>query len=797
MATANTTLELNPGIRSVLAGVRRRIRFYVLLEGLSLAAIWLGLTFWLAFALDYLPILVGASEMPAVARGVMLAGIAGFLFFILYRYIGRRLFVPLHDRSMAVLLERKFIGLQDSLVTAVEMEESPKHAAEFNPEMLSRTAERAGVGAGQLHVGQVFNYVPLVLKVLLALLLAAPILPFFVLNKDALELAASRLYLLRSDPWPRSSHIEVVGLELQSSPGPGETVPRMTEVQFENGVAKVAKGSSVALKVRALGAPEARVVPQSCTVYYHALKTDGNSRSERGSVQMTNGRDAGGYRNFRFDGKPFKGILSTLEFDVVGYDYRARGYRLEVVDSPAVISTKLDMTYPPYMVDEATSNYLPVTDQDYLPSGTFIPLGTSVTVKFRTNKDLRQARILNVETGKAEEIAISEAASSQQEFTYRIEKLTATTTLEVSLLDSDKVTTDRPHKIFLTGVEDRPPQVDVKMHGIGTAVTPDAIVAIQGKISDDYDPVGKAWFDVQVNEESTSKKLDIALGNGGAMDQSIDFRKIRSEQGGLELRPKDKLYLMVQAADRFNLEGGPHVGASDRYQLDVVTPEDLLAMLEIRELGLRARFELTLGELGQLRDSLVRVKSSLGPASAGADPEDLKAEDDAGKPLSKEDIARRAAELRLLRVQRGMQQSQKSAQEVLGISGGFNDIREELVNNRVDTTERKQRLKELIADPLAKIGTEEFGKLDQKLAALEKNLTGDTAVSPETATTADETLEQTNVTIAKLEAVLQQMLDLETYNELLDIVRDLIKDQDSLTDKTKQERKRQAIEDLK
>jgi hypothetical protein len=41
------------------------------------------------------------------------------------------------------------------------------------------------------------------------------------------------------------------------------------------------------------------------------------------------------------------------------------------------------------------------------------------------------------------------------------------------------------------------------------------------------------------------------------------------------------------------------------------------------------------------------------------------------------------------------------------------------------------------------------------------------------------------------------MLDLETYNELLDIVRDLIRDQETLTDKTKQERKRQAIEDLK
>src|SRR6185503_1710064 len=108
---------------------------------------------------------------------------------------------------------------------------SPQHAAKFNLEMLSRTAERAGTGAGQLHVGQVFNYLPLALKVLAAVTIAASVAVCFVLNKDALELAASRLYLLRSDPWPRSAHIEVVGLEIQRSPGPGENSPRAVEIK--------------------------------------------------------------------------------------------------------------------------------------------------------------------------------------------------------------------------------------------------------------------------------------------------------------------------------------------------------------------------------------------------------------------------------------------------------------------------------------------------------------------------------------------------------------------------------------
>jgi len=41
------------------------------------------------------------------------------------------------------------------------------------------------------------------------------------------------------------------------------------------------------------------------------------------------------------------------------------------------------------------------------------------------------------------------------------------------------------------------------------------------------------------------------------------------------------------------------------------------------------------------------------------------------------------------------------------------------------------------------------------------------------------------------------MQDLETYNELLDIVRDLLKDQARLLERTQQERKRQTLEELK
>src|SRR5687767_614963 len=160
MAQATTEVLLTPDIRRALAGVRRRIRWYVWLEGLSLAAIWLAAMFWIALALDYLPVLVGSSEMPASARGVILAAVAIVLAVILYRWILRRILVPLRDHSMALLLERKHASLQDSLVTAVEMSESPEHAREFSPEMLAHTTAIARHQIEGARPGPIFNYRP-------------------------------------------------------------------------------------------------------------------------------------------------------------------------------------------------------------------------------------------------------------------------------------------------------------------------------------------------------------------------------------------------------------------------------------------------------------------------------------------------------------------------------------------------------------------------------------------------------------------------------------------------------------
>lgn len=805
MATGSASVALTSDLQSLLAGLRWRIRLFIWLEGLSLAVIWLAAMFWIGFALDYLPVLVGASEMPAVARAILLVGTGGVLAFILYRWILSRAFVQLGDRSMALLLERRFSGFHDSLVTSVELAELPDHASAFSRELLGKTKDEARAEVASVHYLRVFNTGALTWKVLLATGLGLSVFAFYGANARAFEQAAERLYLLSNEPWPRSAMIEVEGVEVQRAAAPGEEAGRTLTIPFDkSGVVKIAKGSNVSLRVRAAQAPQAQVVPQYCTVYYRTLKTEAGIRGERGSVTMSNFRDATDWRNFWFDGKPFKGVLSTIQFDVVGHDHRVSGYRLEVVDSPAVVETTLDLTFPPYMVDEATANHLPVTDQPYLPAGTFIPAGTQVTLKFKSNKQLKQAEIVPEGGGEPTVIDIPATAKDRTSFSYQIDSLAGSQTLDISLLDADNVATERPYRVFLTAIEDQQPLVEVAMKGIGSAVTPDVLIPVRGKVSDDY-AVADTWFNIQVNESGDPRDIKFGLGKAGAVEHEIDFRYERAQKTGLEIKPGDKLFLAIKASDKFNLptkDGSisePHVASGDRYQLDVVTPEELLAQLEVREVGLRRRFELIIDEMTQLRDSLLRVKATLSPGAA-SDPEDLRGDDDPeGKVLTKEQIEQRAVELRLLRVQRALQQSQKSVAEVAGVAAGFLDIREELINNRVDTEDRKNRLKDQIADPLNAVCAEEFPQLDQRLNALETLLReAGVKVDPAQASPpADLAIDQANQTLVKLEEVLAKMQDLETYNELLEIVRDLLKDQEKLIERTQQERKRQTLEELK
>src|SRR5262249_9620714 len=178
---------------------------------------------------------------------------------ILYRWIGRRAFVPLGDRSLALLLERRFDKFHDSLVTAVEMADLPGHASVFSRELLARTTDEARAGADSVSYLHVFNITALLQKLALAILVGGSLFGLYAVNANALERAAQRLYLLSDVPWPRSAKIEVVGIEIIRRLAPNDDSPRTVTIPFDHNVVKVARGTNVSLKVRAAAPPEADI----------------------------------------------------------------------------------------------------------------------------------------------------------------------------------------------------------------------------------------------------------------------------------------------------------------------------------------------------------------------------------------------------------------------------------------------------------------------------------------------------------------------------------------------------------
>ena len=156
----------------LLAGLRTRIHLYVWIQGLALAVAWLAAAFWITIGLDWW------IEPPPLARKIMIGGVAVVLLYLIYRYILRRAFVRLADTNLAMLLERKFTGLGDSLLTTVELADHPDHATDFNSQMLSHTQGEALRHLPEVRLGDVFRAGPLVGAIVAAVAGVASVVAF-------------------------------------------------------------------------------------------------------------------------------------------------------------------------------------------------------------------------------------------------------------------------------------------------------------------------------------------------------------------------------------------------------------------------------------------------------------------------------------------------------------------------------------------------------------------------------------------------------------------------------------------
>ena len=521
-------------------------------------------------------------------------------------------------------------------------------------------------------------------------------------------------------------------------------------------------------------------------------------------------------RNTVLDREPFKGVATGFRFEVIGKRYgtlsrgddeteddapefslglwpvsnRVEG-NVEVVESPIVAETAIRYVRPSYIDSSKTPRTI-----EYR-SGAKVEIGSRVTIQCRANKGLKYAYVFDPLTDITEKIIVNEAS---EEFEFTVDQLNEDLRVEITLHDEDDIVSETPYRLQVAASPDQPPKVDTSLSGIGSAVTPDVIIPFRGTVTDDQN-LAKTWIEASAPEMNSFDAV-VEVARDGEVSTAIDFQKRRNESidkesNTLKVGEGNRLTIVVKSEDHRDLGEGPNVGSGDRHQLDIVSPDRLMVILEQLEAGQRERMEQIYAEMNEAHSFLVRVRASgLGqslleePGEAGREPGDEKGKD------------KDEHEIRLIFAQRALLQTRKSAHEINGVITTIRDIREQMINNRVDADDHKKRLKEQIADPLQAVADDAFPELERRLGELEKKLKQlgldlDGAKAKDDASKAtDAAIEQAETLLLELNEVLKMLRKLEDYNRLLGYIRELIKQEEELIKKTKEKYDSDALGDL-
>ncbi len=158
------------------------------------------------------------------------------------------------------------------------------------------------------------------------------------------------------------------------------------------------------------------------------------------------------------------------------------------------------------------------------------------------------------------------------------------------------------------------------------------------------------------------------------------------------------------------------------------------------------------------------------------------------------DAAAQLRRIAMLRAQQAVLQGDKSQQELVSITLRIDGIRKQLVNNRIDSSEDRQgRLQEKVHQPLTVLLANDYEKLRTSLVTFQTAAMTDAGGGAQ----ARGAVAATDQVLIALEAIKANMLDIESFSEIVDLVRGLLDDQEKLLSETEKERKRRMLESLK
>lgn len=767
-------------VDELLTNLRNGIRRYVLLRGLAAVIGFACLAVWGSFLLDWGYFQLEKADLPRVIRAVVLVAMFGGLVWVALNFIFFRLWRDFSARSLAAVLERTFPELNSRLLAVVELAVDPAASSGLSHEMYERTALELHRTLTDLPWNEVFDWKPMRLMVTRMMLILVFTAGLITAAPAQMKLWFERDVLLQHAPWPRQTRYQLSA----------RVPPQERPISIHDHTIFHPRGGDLALSIQM---DQDSLVPNR--IELRSRETESGARNRAYFTRH-------GENRFLYT---LTGVSQDLSFQIRAGDAERDWYHVILVDPPRIDRMEYLPKYPEY----TRLNRAEATPESVLDSKVELPLGTELTLVSYCNKPLVRVNVaterfeIEIEKGKTtislfdsessgtrgERITIpgGETWLSDDGRRFRLLLLmlkagiqsgelgcsiaiSGTETLKISLEDEQGIQTGEPIRLVLQGIEDQSPRVLTMLSGIGSSITRKAMIPIQGKITDDYG-VESAYFEYQIENTQESKKMDFQRPPTGEQEYLLARRPDELVEVfdalTLELKVGQKLGVGITAVDGDSLNG-PHRTSGERYQFQVVSDEALLSLLHARELNLRPRFEQIISELKRLRTDLLTLDKS--PES-----------EEEGRIQQKGVVSRNLLGLR------------KNHNESMSVEQGFAEIRRETLNNRIETSQSLDRLENKLIRPLHSLNETDYNEVDQDLGELQVLLDRKSAVAEEL----PPIVNRIDQMLVRMESILKEMRRLETYGELVEMLKTIKTEQEELKRMTERERKRQAIEGLK
>ncbi len=702
---------ISPGVRRKLSALRRILRAHIVGRGLSWVVVALVGAVFVTLGIDR------ALDMDRAQRGLIVGLSLAGVGYVLWRFLLRPLRVPMDAEELALVLERHYPQLDDRLISALQFAAYESSRAGASEQLIRAVAAQANRLTEPLRAGQTVESARTFKRLGLAGVAVLALAVFTLLNLQLMALWFQRNVLFADVPWPKQTHLAVEGAP----------------------VFKVVRGGRLAVTVRA---DPAHVVPREVTFHMDFPGL--------GMVPENVAPASPGGHVFV---KSFENVADVFRFYVTGNDDRTDWCRVVVVEPPMLEDVSFTVERPAYMnrpQEQISSEHGVLV----------VPAGSRIFIDGRANKPLKGGQVY-LDDSPAARLTVKDAPSQDDQAPVRVEGMLqlperikpASVVLRVELTDVEDITNPRGGTYVLRIETDRAPTLGLNRKGVRGDVTAVAVIPLEVQGRDDYGIAAmqiclRPGAYVAATSAPATAASQPAEQTYPVPDLPAGQREVQVLYGldlrGTALAEGQLIRVLVTAQDTLPQSfGGPNTAESPVQTFKIVSEDELMAELVRREKEIRQEFTRAVALQAGARDR-VRVAR------------DLLAEGRISREVA-DQLTAAAADQRRVAVQCDVVATQ------------LQEVFDEMSYNRAGDPLDKARLAERIIAPLREMSKKPMTDVADAIDRASKDT--DAASLRDFSTRSAEVLDGF---CERLEAVLREMKQLESRQELARILKQLI-----------------------